>query len=225
VTDSVTNNPVVAEAVAADAKPGSWTRRVGRAADLLAFALLLVMVLYAPLAQGSLYPWSLFGLRSLVALTIALAGTAVALRGRLELPSPWVTAAFSGFLALYAASAAFSPNAFGTQQALVTTLVHAAGFPLAVILVRGKRRRGIFLAALLTAALVMAVYGFFQVLGYGFTPSLHDSPPPISSFYFSRIHYAGFLDLAAPPARRTYQRTPKSSSASAVGAARSRKPA
>lgn len=181
-------------------QPRSRTRRVGRIADLAAFALLLVTVLYAPVAQGSLYPWSLFGLRSLVALTLALAGLSVALRGRLELPPPWVTATYSGFLALYAVSAAFSPNAFGTQQALVTTLVHAAGFPLAVILVRSKRRRGLFLVTLLTAALVMAVYGFLQVLDYGFTPSLHDPPPPVSSFYFSRIHYAGFLDLAAPTA-------------------------
>lgn len=175
-------------------------RLFGRAADLTAFTLLLVTVLYAPVAQGSLYPWSLFGLRSLVALTLAVAGLSVALRGRLELPPPWVTATYGGFLALYAVSAAVSPNAFGTQQALVTTLVHAAGFPLAVILVRGKRRRGLFLAALLTAALAMGVYGMLQVLGYGFTPSLHEGPPPISSFYFSRIHYAGFLDLAAPTA-------------------------
>lgn len=181
-------------------QPRSRTRRVGRIADLAAFALLLVTVLYAPVAQGSLYPWSLFGLRSLVALTLALAGLSVALRGRLELPPPWVTATYSGFLALYAVSAAVSPNAFGTQQALVTTLVHAAGFPLAVILVRGKRRRNIFIATLLTAALAMAVYGLLQLLGYGVTPTMFDPLPPVSSFYYNRIHYAGFLDLAAPTA-------------------------
>lgn len=180
--------------------PRSGTRRVGRVADLFAFALLLVTVLYAPLAQGSLYPWSLFGLRSLVALTLALAGAAVALRGRLELPRPWVTATYGGFLSLYLISSVFSPNAFGTQQALLTTLVHTAGFPLAVILIRGKRRRNIFLAVLFTSALAMAVYGLLQLLGYGVTPTMFDPLPPISSFYYNRIHYAGFLDLTAPTA-------------------------
>lgn len=191
---------MVVDGVIPDVKPRSRTRWVGRAADLLAFTLLLVTVLYAPLAQGSLYPWSLFGLRSLVALTLALTGAAVALRGRLELPPPWVTATFGGFLALYVVSASLSPNAFGTQQELVNTLVHAAGFPLAVLLVRGRRRRNIFLATLLVAALAMAVYGFFQVLGRGVTPTMFDPLPPISSFYYNRIHYAGFLDLAAPAA-------------------------
>lgn len=191
---------MVVDGVIPDVKPRSRTRWVGRAADLLAFTLLLVTVLYAPLAQGSLYPWSLFGLRSLVALTLALTGAAVALRGRLELPPPWVTATFGGFLALYVVSASLSPNAFGTRQELVNTLVHAAGFPLAVLLVRDRRRRNIFLATLLVAALAMAVYGFFQVLGRGVTPTMFDPLPPISSFYYNRIHYAGFLDLAAPAA-------------------------
>lgn len=170
---------------------------VARFSDRLALLLLLAALLYAPLAQGSLYPWSLFGLRALIALTLALTGVAAALRGRLELPPLWVTATFGGFLTYYTLSASFSPNTFGTQQALLDTFSQAAGFVLAATLVRGRRRGYAFVAALLAGALAMGVYGVVQVLGHGVTPTMFDPLPPISSFYYNRIHYAGFLDLAA----------------------------
>jgi O-antigen ligase len=180
--------------------PPSLMGRAGRAVDLAAFALLLATIIYAPIAQGSLYPWSTFGLRSLVALTLVLTGLAVALRGEFRLPPTRIAVAYGGFLTLYLLSSLFSPNTFGVQQGLIDTGVQASGFALALALVHSRRRRALFLTALLTGALGMAVYGFIQVLGHGVTPTMHEPMPPISSFYYNRIHYAGFLDLAAPTA-------------------------
>ena len=174
---------------------GSFSYALGRVAEGLAFFLLLALVLYAPLARGSLDVNGLFGFRVLAALALGLTGVAAALRGRLFLPPPVITAFFTGFLALYALSAHLSPNAFSASEALLNTLSQAAGFVLAVALVRGRRRRTIFLATLLVGALAMGVYGVMQTLGYGVTPTMFDPVPPISSFYYNRIHYAGFLDL------------------------------
>ena len=168
---------------------------LGCIAEGAAFSLLLLTLLYAPLAQGSLYPWSLFGFRVLVALTLGLTGIAAALRGRLYLPPPLIGALLTGFLGLYALSASLSPDAVGSSQALLTTFSQAAGFVLAGALVRRRWQRGAFLAALLLGALGMGVYGILQLLGYGFTPTMFDPVPPISSFYYNRVHYAGFLDL------------------------------
>lgn len=183
--------------VRAGSATGSFWHTLGRFAEGLAFFLLLALVLYAPLARGSLDVNGLFGFRVLAALALGLTGVAAALRGRLYLPPPVVTVFFAGFLGLYAVSATLSPNAFGAEGALLNTLSQAAGFVLAAALVRGRRRRNVFLAALLASALAMGVYGVMQALGYGFTATLFDVVPPISSFYYNRIHYAGFLDLAA----------------------------
>lgn len=174
---------------------GGQGQLAARLAEYAALTLLFLTLVYAPLAQGSLYPWSLFGFRTLVALTLALTGIAAALRGRLYFPPVWVATTFVGFLGLYALSSSLSPNAFGVQQALLNTFSQAAGFLLALALVRGRRRRNAFLTVLLVAALAMGAYGVLQVLGYGFTPTMFDTLPPISSFYYNRIHYAGFLDL------------------------------
>lgn len=183
-----------ARAAAPGARVGSV---LGRLIEGLALTLLLAALVYAPLAQGSLYPWSLFGLRALVALALGLTGVAAALRGQLRLPPAGVLTALGGFLVLYALSASLSPNAFGAQEALLNTLSQAGGFFLAAALVRGRGRRNAFLVALLVGALAMGVYGLVQVRGYGFTPTMFDPVPPISSFYYNRIHYAGYLDLTA----------------------------
>ncbi len=167
-----------------------------RLVDYLALSLLLLTVVFAPVAQGSLYPWSLFGFRSLVALALMVCGVGAALRGRLYLPPAWIMATYGGFLALYALSATLSPNPYGTQQALLSTFSQVAGFVLALQLVRGRRRQNAFFTALMLAGLVLGSYGVMQLLGHGFTLTLFDTVPPVSSVYYNRNHYAGFLDLA-----------------------------
>ena len=159
-----------------------------------AFAVLIAALLFAPAAQGSTYPWSLLGLRLLVALALALATLGALGRGWRAPPAP-LALALGGYGLLVVLSALASPYAYGSWRDTQLVITYALGFVLAAHLVRGPRRTTVFVAAALLSAAALAGYGLLQAAGTSFTPSMSQR---VSSTYYNPNHYAGFLDLMTP---------------------------
>lgn len=181
--------------VAPDAPPrASVGRSLGTLLERLAFALLIVTLLFAPAAQGSTYPWSLFGLRALVAATLAVAVLASLSRGWRAPPAP-LALALGGYLALVLVSASVSAYQFGSWRETQLIVSYALGFLLAAHLVVGRARTAIFVAAALVSAAALSSYGLLQFAGLGVTPNMSGR---VSSTYYNPNHYAGFLDLMTP---------------------------
>lgn len=169
---------------------------IGQAIEILAFAILTILVGAAPLLHGAAEGFPLLVLRvgAITAWTLALVAASV--RGRVRIPSWPLLAALTLYVGLTWIGAFRSSYAFGSMQAALDVFVIATGFFLASSLVTTDRKRTVVLSALLGGAALMAVGGIMQALGSDLLP-----PPPrdrISSLFANPNHFAGLLDLVGP---------------------------
>jgi O-antigen ligase len=181
------------------APEGTALQTVGVWLERLAFGVFLGVVVFAPVAQGSVYPWSQFGLRAGVVGTLVLWLVSAALRGHLRLPPLVLWVPLVAYLGLVGLSAWHSVYQYGSWQEALNVLIYVSGFFLAAALLRTQARRAWLLASFGVAAVVMGVYGLAQLQGYRLVPSVVSAGKvQVTSFYYHYSHYAGFLDLAAP---------------------------
>jgi O-antigen ligase len=163
-------------------------------AERVAFVLLIATLPFAPAAQGSTYPWSLLGLRLLVASTLALAVLGGLARGWRAPPAP-LSLALGAYLLLVVLSTLASPYTYGSWRETQLLTTYALGFLLAAHLVTGPRRTAVFVTAALLSAAMLAGYGLLQATGLSLTPGMSTR---VSSTYYNPNHYAGYLDLTTP---------------------------
>jgi O-antigen ligase len=164
-------------------------------------ALLLGLLAYAPLAQGSLTVETEFGLKAGVAVLLVLLGV------RLLLPSdrgprpaiPVILAVLAAsYLGTVLISTLVSAYPLGSMRESTRIVVHVAGFFLGASLLGSKLGRTAFATILLVTTALMGVVGLLQIADIQFFPSVAVGRTQITSTFFHYSHYAGFLDLAAP---------------------------
>ena len=170
-------------------------RDVGGWLERAALTLLLIATL-APLAQGAVYPWSLFALRALTVTSLVLVLLAAGITGRLKLPPPPLLLPLLAYVGLSVGSAVRSAYPFGSVQEALTIFVYASGFVLASSLTTSPTRRRWLVASLVTVACLMSLYGLLQWFGLGRLPQ--GLLGRLSSTYYNPNHYGGFLDLLTP---------------------------
>ncbi len=175
--------------------PQVLRENVGRWLERAAFILLLVTTL-VPLAQGAVYPWSLFILRALGVISLTLLLLAAGTTGRLKLPPLPLLLPLLVYAGLSVLSAARSAYPFGSLQEALTISVYASGFVLAWGLTTTPTRRRWLVASFVTVACLMGLYGFVQWFGLGRLPE--GLIGRLSSTYYNPNHYGGFLDLLTP---------------------------
>ncbi len=161
-----------------------------------AFALLLLVTVFAPIAVGGVDPWSLLVIRLLVIVGATLWLLSVCLHGTLALPPRPILFALLAYLAVVALSTLLSAYTFGSLQTTLNIFVYATAFLLSCGLLGSQKRRRVFVGVVVATAFVMGVYGVLQFFGYQWTPML--TPRRVSSFYYNSNHYSGYLALLVP---------------------------
>ncbi len=161
-----------------------------------AFALLLLVTAFAPIAVGGVDPWSLLGIRLLVIVGATLWLLSACLQGALALPPRPILFALLAYLTIVTLSTLLSAYTFGSLQTTLNIFVYAAAFLLSCGLLGSQKRRRVFVGVVVATAFVMGVYGALQFFGYQWTPML--TPRRVSSFYYNSNHYSGYLALLVP---------------------------
>lgn len=161
-----------------------------------AFAFLLAVTAFAPVAVGGVEPWALLGVRLLVTVGAGCWLFSACLRGSLTLPPRPILFTLLAYLTVVMLSTLFSSYTFGSVQVALNIFIYATAFLLSTALLSSARRRRAFVGVITATALVMGSYGVLQFLGYGWTPTL--SPKRVSSFYYNSNHYSGYLALLTP---------------------------
>ena len=171
---------------------------VGTALEIGAFFCLLAAVIITPLGLGGALPWSLFVMRTALAVGGALWLCGAALRGRMHLPRLPAVVALLAYVGLVWLSGILSGLTYPTVQIVINLSLYAAAFFVAAGTMTTRARQRVFLVSFLILSWAMGIYGLLQFLGFWWKLVPHLNADRYSSFYYNVNHFCGFLAMAIP---------------------------
>ncbi|CAG37946.1 O-antigen ligase family protein [Desulfotalea psychrophila] len=168
--------------------------------DSLAMASLFALLLFAPLARGSVSPWAQSTLQILVIITSYFTFLKVTSSNRaLFIPTPL----FYPILALILwtlLSFALSPLKGVGVDALMLLFTYILLYYSVIHLIDSRKKERMLVCLLIGLGIFLSIFGFFKMLGYKPFPwwdyLQHDTF--ITSTYGNHNHLAGYLEMVIP---------------------------
>lgn len=167
-----------------------------------AFYIICSLIVFAPLARGSVHPWA----ATVIQVGILLAAVSLIVEkmvmNQTDFPATPMNKPIVAIAVLCLFSFAFSHHKPMAFEGLFMFFIYIAAFFAAQLSIRTRKQQRILIYVIISTAILISAIGIFKRFGlnpfpWWIYPEDHTSTS-VSGVYVNRNHMAGFLEMAIP---------------------------
>jgi len=162
------------------------------------FYIICALIVFTPLARGSVHPWA----TTIIQTLIFLAAIILIIK-KTPIPKNPMTKPITAITALCLISFIFSAHKPAALEGMFMLITYIAAFYITLSCVQTRKQQRALIYTIIVTAVLLSIIGIFKRFGlnplpFWLYPEIKPDLTSVSGAYVNRNHLAGFLEMAIP---------------------------